>query len=437
MQYTTLLLSTIAVLPAAHGIAFGGPAPTGASRALEGWTPKPTKGPSVAELRKRQSAFEYETCGWVNGDLSSAITCFTGTCQLYTASDAVGMAGCCEGSDTQGCAWVNSCVDSVEFAAQSCTGDCAVNSFVRKCTDVEAPYCMSWTYAQDNVKDYVCGPYSDSTWETIYQDATDTFSSLTSSIQLTTLEGNAVTGWEGSSTFTDESTATDETLTEETSTETSTETDSPEETSSPSFTGSRKKSKAKKLPISIIIGAVVGALVLLFLIGAVIIFLCIKKKKAKQIATSQAAMATASASRPQSQYHNPHQPQQMQGQPMSQAPPMPPPATMMSPQMQPGANGHGGYFAPTDPQKSTYQYNATPMTPVSNPPTPAPPYIQPYYANGNTAPPMPTQSPGPAAYQVRQPTPGSHEVDATSAPHAPPVQGQAQGGPVYEMGGGK
>lgn len=65
------LLSTVAVLPLAHAVAFGGPAPTGVEpdRAVNGFSPKTTQGPSVAELRKRAYNLYPETCGWVSGDL--------------------------------------------------------------------------------------------------------------------------------------------------------------------------------------------------------------------------------------------------------------------------------------------------------------------------------------------------------------------------------
>lgn len=65
-----VLLSLVAVLPAAYGVAFGGPEPTQVNpdRALDGMSPKPTNGPSFNELRKRQSGL-YNTCGWLDGDI--------------------------------------------------------------------------------------------------------------------------------------------------------------------------------------------------------------------------------------------------------------------------------------------------------------------------------------------------------------------------------
>lgn len=68
MKYLTAL-GLVAALPAVNAVAFGGPAPTGTSPkyVLGGMTPKPTNGPSVFELRKRQS-LSPQLCGWIDGD---------------------------------------------------------------------------------------------------------------------------------------------------------------------------------------------------------------------------------------------------------------------------------------------------------------------------------------------------------------------------------
>lgn len=71
MGHSTALVSLIAALPAAYGIAFVEPAPTATSpdRALDVTIPKPTQGPLVSELRKRQTDLFAATCGWIDGDL--------------------------------------------------------------------------------------------------------------------------------------------------------------------------------------------------------------------------------------------------------------------------------------------------------------------------------------------------------------------------------
>jgi hypothetical protein len=65
---TVFSLAVAALLPVVNGVAFGGPAPTDTIPALDGITPKPTVGPSINELRKRQTNLNPETCGWVDGD---------------------------------------------------------------------------------------------------------------------------------------------------------------------------------------------------------------------------------------------------------------------------------------------------------------------------------------------------------------------------------
>jgi hypothetical protein len=108
--------------------------------------------------------------------------------------------------------------------------------------------------------------------------------------------------------------------------------------------------------------------------------------------------------------------------------------------MSPPQPGYQGYFVPhqdqkINPQTQVHEYGA--QSPISNPSTPAPAYVAPYYADAN-APPMPTQSPGP--YGAREPTPGTHEVDAISAARPPQAQSPAPPapqGPVFEMGQGK
>jgi hypothetical protein len=338
---------------------------------------------------------------------------------LYTASSGPGMAGCCDSFDTQECAWANSCVDYDSFTSGGCGSDCLLNTFVRKCTDSALPYCVTMTYPSDGVADYGCLDTSMPV-VTILQTVSD---DLTVSVSLPTVSGNAVTGTDGETSSTTDTTSDISDIFSDLLT--STATDSTETTAlpsagtSPSSGGSSSSRKSgKKVSVALIAGAVVGALVLLFVIGAAVIFFCVKKKKSKQLAANQQAIAAAQANRPQSVY--PPQQSQMQ-QPLA---PMPPPA--QTPQ-----SYQNGYFAPLGQQDQ--KYNPQPQTqdhglqtPVSNPPTPAPAYVQPYYA----APPMPTQSPAP--YPSREPTPGTHEVDAITVPR--PQAGQ---GPVFEMGAGK
>lgn len=351
---------------------------------------------------------------------------------LYTAS-GIGMAGCCDGGDTQECGWASSCIDYDQYySSSSCDTDCELNTFIRKCSNAASPYCVTWTYPGDDVADYGCADTSFSLEETVYQAATDTYDSYYTSMSLPTISGDAVTGYDDTSRSGNVATATGDDS-DIFGLATGTDTDlSPGATGVPSTGGSRKKKKAK-VSIAMIIGIVVGALFLLFVIGAVVIFICVKQKKKKQLANNQQAIAAAQSSRPQSQFQpQTQQPQMQQPQMQQPLPEMPP---MPGQPLQPME----GYFQPQNPdqkfnpQTKVHEYPVS--SPISNPSTPAPPYVQPYYAAPNAmTPPMPTQSPAP--YQAREPTPGTHEVDAITVPHAQPGQ-QGQGGHVYEMGSGK
>ncbi|KAJ4303463.1 hypothetical protein N0V90_002358 [Kalmusia sp. IMI 367209] len=313
------------------------------------------------------------------------------------------MAGCCD-EDTQNCGWAKSCVNYDAYTKKSYSA---------------SQYCVTWTYPSDGVADYGCASYNSGV-ETIYQFASDLSYSFTTSMTLPTLTGDAVTGWDG------ESSSAGGDVTSDFSDIfsdifTSTESDEAGATDvssggSGGTTTHAKKTKKKSVSVGVIAGAVVGGLVVLFLIGAAIIFCCVKKRKAKQLADNQHAIAAAQANRPQSQVP-PQQP------PMQQHVPAMP---VQSPQQQ-----QNGYFAPQD-QKINYQAQTQDYgvhSPVSSPSTPAPAYVQPYYAAPN-APPVPTQESTP--YPAREPTPGTYEVDAITASQGRPGQSH-----VYEMGSGK
>ncbi|KAF2269144.1 hypothetical protein CC78DRAFT_304401 [Lojkania enalia] len=422
MRYSSALINTLGVLPVANCVAFGGPAPTpakiGAVDLFDGFSPKPTKAPAGIELRKRQAADDSQICGFVDGFIDSSIYCYTGTCMLYTTS-GFGMAGCCSGGDTQNCNWASSCVDyDTYWSSTDCGASCESNSYIRKCTASAYPYCVTWRYASDpDVWDYGCTDDIFDTDQTLYAEATDGAS--VTSISLTTLTGDAVifdSTTEDTSDFYDVTTETTETtdtadaITEITS-------DDTDPTSLPDGDlGSTKKKKSSS--VGIIVGAVVGGIVLIALIAGVTIFLCVRKRR----------QALAAANPPPTQPGLPQQPQPQQ--PVSQVPQFP---ATFQPQSPPPQQ-YAGYFAqPTDqkinPQTQVHEYSV--HSPTSNPATPAPPYVQPYYANTPVQPPVPAQSP--AAYQT--PAPETHEVDSIAVAPQPAVQQPA--GNVYEIGGGK
>ncbi|KAJ4347324.1 uncharacterized protein N0V89_011265 [Didymosphaeria variabile] len=273
----------------------------------------------------------------------------------------------------------------------------------------ETPYCVTWTYTSDQVADYGCAT-SPLGVLTVEQFASDTESIY--SITLPTLSGLAVTGWDSETSSVDSDVTTD-------FSSTSIDPSDPEATTPvPGSNGSndntpKPKTTKKSTPVGVIAGAVVGGLVVLFLIGAAIIFFCVKRRKAKQLANNQTIIAAQQA-----------QPHQSEYKPVVQSPPMP----MQSPPPQ-----GTGYFTPQD-QKTNYQplnqvHNQGPQSPVlSNPPTPAPPYMHPYYAAPN-APPLPAE--GSAQYPAARE--GTYEVDAITASHARPAQQPN----TFEMGTGK
>jgi hypothetical protein len=293
---------------------------------------------------------------------------------LYKSA-ASGMAGCCEGRDTQNCGWARSCVDFKSYAAGSCGTNCILDTFVRKCTNIASPYCVTWTYPSDGIADYGCDDTSTNTIYTIRQTAKDS-SGGTTSTRLPTAAVAAVTFPTGSS----------------------------------SNTTTRKT--AKKLAIGTIIGIVIAVLFIIFFVIIGIVMCMKKKKKQQQIAANAQIVANVQAGRPESQYQ-PQPPHMQQGPP----PPMPtqnPPPT------------NNGYFAPPNQQEQKYNAHASvheyAMTPISNPSTPAPAYAQPY--GSPNPPPMPQQHTG----QYQPPTNGAYEVPSPvpqqhTGQYQPPVNG--------------
>lgn len=302
---------------------------------------------------------------------------------LYTSAP-FGMAGCCEGADVQNCDWASSCIDANAYSSGGCGTGCLLNSFIRKCTAATAPYCVTWSYAEDRIYDYGCAVNSDSSVSTIFQAATDAFGATTS-MTLPTIAANAINTDVSSSSTT--------------------------------------YNTARKLAIGVIVGIVIVALFVLFCIAIAILFCIKKKKKQRQIAASAQAMAAVHATRPQSQYPPPTQQQQQQQasiqtnvqQPSSFHPPSGPQSPV------PITNSHfaqGMHEDKPNVHTSVHEYA---MTPISSPSTPAPVYSQPH----GVPPPIPMVS----QYQA---PPEAHEVDAASVPHAP-----NQVGSVHEIGHGK
>ena len=323
------------------------------------------------------------------------------------------MAGCCASSDTQNCGWAKSCVNYDAYTKKSCDADCETNTFIWKCSNSATPYCVTWTYPDVGVADYACATFNSGIL-TVLQTAEDDISRYWKT--LSTLSGDAVTGFDEAASSSVESDATSDVFLERTTTNPD-GSDMTEEPSSPV----PKATKKKSTPVGVIAGAVVGGLVVLFLIGAAMIFFCVKQRKKKQLANNQNIMAAQQASQPppQSEYKPPVQQQY--------APP--PVATQTLPQ--------NGYYATND-QKHNYQAQVQEQvlqSPViSHPPTPAPAYVQPYYAGTSNAPPIPTE--GAVQYAGHEPTPGTYEVDSQQTLQVSQAR-RAQQSNVFEMSSGK
>lgn len=285
---------------------------------------------------------------------------------LYTTSSS-GMAGCCDGTDTINCGWASSCIDARAYASSACDSDCLADSFIRKCTASTAPYCVTWSYPSNDIYDYGCAGNSDSSVSTVFQAATDAFG-VTTSMALPTVAAEAV--------GTDVST----------------------------------HKTAKKLAIGIIVGIVIVVLFVLFCVAIGVLFCVKKKRKARQIAASSAAMSAVQTTRPQRQYSAPAQSQQAY-------PYSPPPQHQHQHHQSPIHPVHEEKPIPT---ALVHEYT-TPS--ISSPSSPVPVYTQPHGVPHSV--PVVSRYEAPAAV---------HEVDAVSVARG---SGAGGGGLVCEMGGGK
>lgn len=117
---------------------------------LNGWTPKPTRGPKVEvrangiELRQDSST---DTCGYYIASTDLLFACPTRSECAYSSS----WMGCCRflsASSTSSCFLHSSCFDST--ARLSCTGDCTDNDFnlvwqVKQTTTIQLPLTLPGT----------------------------------------------------------------------------------------------------------------------------------------------------------------------------------------------------------------------------------------------------------------------------------------------------
>lgn len=218
---------------------------------------------------------------------ASDLHCIYGyTCAVTTASGKK-MAACCDENDTENCDWYSSCVNYESMTKGLCDASCRRNGYIKQCTDASAPYCVTWTYPAFGAVDFAC---TTDNWgvRSVYQDAVEKSSSLSSSYTAAaTLL--ALSGDIGSTNPTESSSGRDSETTPRT--ESSKGTDGKPTHPTESSGGRNEEWAAKSKPIAAIIGSVVGACVFLLIISAIVIFCCIKRRKAKQLADNQRLIA--------------------------------------------------------------------------------------------------------------------------------------------------
>lgn len=398
-RYLTAMLAPAVVLAARPTIP--DPTPVISPDPIQGFSPKITGAAHVKdaaiELLRRYVDYDH-TCGFVDANLASALTC-PGS-NICATNSILGVAGCCDPLSLESCYLFTSCVPSSRMA--SCTAaSCLQNEAIAKCTEASAPYCVDWQYdyITTTLKAYGCD-VSDFTGsvELTYsgQDIFDISSYLTSIPEFsfpTVFVTQTQTLSAGLAGTTD--------------------------SSSSSFSSSHNTNSDshKKTPLGAIIGGVVGGLAVIALVGAGLLFLLFKRRRDKRNAAAAAAFTPA---HPQQQGPPPpQQPPMPYGAPAYKPPPMgvPPPPPMQQP------GNTASFYAPPPPGDVKHEYvqqnvASVPSTPgpYSPPLSPSPQYT-----------PSPVQgSGGPPQQQQQQWNPNVPQIDGT------PVHRNSEGQPVHE-----
>ncbi|KAH8907079.1 hypothetical protein BR93DRAFT_968628 [Coniochaeta sp. PMI_546] len=374
-------------------------------------SPRPTLPPSIRGLRKRQTSSSDtfligpdQTCGFISGLPGAGFACdaATDSCVLVPATSATpGFVGCC---DDQDCGFRVTCLDYNEVSSSSlCDNGCMVDTFTVKCTASTEQFCNTISFPGD-IYDFFCNSLSISTPQlafTTYNGETDGRAFITTVFGDSSSESDLPT----TSTRNRQSTSSKDSSSSTTST-------SPTSTSSGSSSATGTNGNAaSSTPIGPIVGGVVGGVAVIGLIALGVVFILRRK-------TSSASAA------PQPGFPS--------------VPPGQPPST-------PGT--HQSFYVPPpgDPAKhnSTVMVNGQPMTqtyPTPPPPFPAQPYPAPppemqagyYQAAGGTTQPLSAgeyNHPGTAA-------PVSPSTTMASHPSYQPGFGQGRPGQVHEIGDG-
>ncbi|KAI9889787.1 MAG: hypothetical protein M1814_004989 [Vezdaea aestivalis] len=261
-----------------NAIAFPGPKPTEAAilkLGLASPNPQVTSAPEVSKALLRPRAAGDNTCGFESGLPDGEYTCnnVARTCYFFTTA-GVGARGCCSGDDLVNCGWLVDCIGLYDTASPRAT-----DSFTLQCTNSNRPYCQSFTFPGNGVKDYGCGSVLDSTYRTILTTSIGQVKSA-SSVAIVTSKNVIKSKTIAIADPVSESGSSS-------SSSSSTSTSGPGPTST--LSSSEEKSKA---PVGAIVGGVVGGLAFLGFLAAIVIFLLMRQKKKRAASDPTAAAAS-------------------------------------------------------------------------------------------------------------------------------------------------
>ncbi|KAF2835126.1 hypothetical protein M501DRAFT_1061102 [Patellaria atrata CBS 101060] len=303
-------LALLGFLHLSQCVSFEAPHPTQLLKDVVGFTPKPTEAPSPQELKKRQLSVGANTCGWQGGSYGGALSCNSlRTCVLYEPENQVGMAGCCLGSNYQDCGWSNQCLDYEAIQSNQCDLSCSLNDFIRKCSNIASPYCRSWTYPGPAIADFGCGTDPGSSWVTMFTEISDI---ITTSLDMFVVPEAAVTGWEIttgslSATRSSRTTASDVDFVDQTATADSTDSTSSLSPTSVSGDDDNNDDDDSGTPVGAIVGGVVGGVAVLAIIGGLLAFFLLRKRKNKNQSTAPTATPAMTQQSPHPNGASPYQ----------------------------------------------------------------------------------------------------------------------------------
>ncbi|KAF2673804.1 hypothetical protein BT63DRAFT_451858 [Microthyrium microscopicum] len=420
-------------------VAFGGvvvealnaplPLPTDNIANAMGFSPVPTAAPMVPDILKRAagsgSLLGYyapdNTCGYVSGIKASSKTC--DSTELCAAVVVAGVAsvGCCDPAAGT-CQFQGNCVGSVGYYSSSlCGAACQADVNTIKCTAATKPYCYSFLVPGMTMGFYSCaatysasfatfqttfaGEVDGRSWSPLYDSgagaATASGAKSSSAALILSTNGlNNAAGFASSAVASATGTASNA-------------------GSSSNSNSSNNGTIVKKNGVSVgaIVGGIIGGLVIIGAAVFAVIFLCIKKRNAKNNAPN-ANMA-------------------QHGVPQMVQPPMMGQPGYDPNQQQQGYGQNNGYFAPQGGMMTKDAKFDPRMSVVSSiPNSPAPAY------NPAQSPPMPNAGvvPSPAMSHpspAQSPPPGVYEAGGNAVQHQnfPPSPGMNAAVPVQHQAG--